>query len=43
MNREAVIERLRALRPPAWGGASSFRDLFLGEMTEAVDWAEHAG
>jgi hypothetical protein len=45
MNRDAVIAQLRALRPPEWGGANSFRDLFLATRaagTGAVERAETA-
>ncbi|WP_028061228.1 hypothetical protein [Candidatus Solirubrobacter pratensis] len=43
MNREAVIEQLRALRPPNWGGTNSFRDLFLATRDAGTGAVERAG
>jgi hypothetical protein len=44
MSREAVIAQLRALRPPAWAGRNSFRDLFLATRdagTRVVEGGAH--
>jgi hypothetical protein len=43
MNRDAVIAQLRALRPPAWAGANSFRDLFLATRDAGTGAVERAG
>jgi hypothetical protein len=43
MNREAVIAQLRALRPPEWGGANSFRDLFLATRAAGTGAVERPG
>ncbi len=41
-DRSAVIEQLRALRPPLWAGRNSFRDLFLATRDAGTGAVERA-